>query len=400
VDYRFLLARRYLTGARRVSFITLITGISIAGMSLGVASLIVVLSVMNGFYDLVRDLLVSLDPHVRIVRTDGHNIAEEEIAALVPVLLSYPQVEEVYPYVEGKALLIAEGRGEINRVVIVRGIDPQREPAVAQRGMIMGKNLAARLGITTQDGQVALLSAPGIEQILTRLFGAPPLIRFDVRGLFQLEQTYDNTHVFVGLTEAQQLFRITEGVTGMELRLRHIQEAADVKDALEQTLDTDRLRVRTWYDLQRSLYDVMRLEKWGASAILLLISIVAAFNLIGSLTMMVMEKRRDMGVLQAMGASRRHIRHIFLLEGALIGCLGTGLGFLIGLTLVWLQETFGLVPLMGADSFLVDTYPVSVQPVDLLLIGVVSVGLCLLASVYPAARAARIEPARAVQVDR
>jgi lipoprotein-releasing system permease protein len=143
----------------------------------------------------------------------------------------------------------------------------------------------------------------------------------------------------------------------------------------------------------------MQLEKWGASAILGLIVIVAAFNIVGSLTMVVIEKRADVGALQAMGVSRGDVRRIFLLEGALIGALGTGLGLVLGLGLAFLQQHYGLVPMAQAESFLIDAYPVSVQALDVVLIAVVSFGLCVLAALYPAVRAAAIEPARAVHLD-
>src|SRR5690606_32729920 len=160
-----------------------------------------------------------------------------------------------------------------------------------------------------------------------------------------------------------------------------------------------RFQVLTWYDLQRSLYDVMELEKWGASIILALIIVVAAFNIVGSLTMIVIEKQRDVGVLQAMGVSRRNIRRIFLTEGALVGLVGTAIGLTLGLSLAFLQKRFELVPLADPESFMIDAYPVSVHFGDILWISAVAVGLCVLAGVYPAIRAATVQPARAVQVD-
>ena len=141
----------------------------------------------------------------------------------------------------------------------------------------------------------------------------------------------------------------------------------------------------------------MRLEKWGASAILGLIIIVAAFNIVGSLTMVVIEKRSDIGALQAMGVSQSDVRRIFLFEGGLIGAVGTGLGLVLGLGLAFLQKYYELVPM--SQSFLIDAYPVAVQPVDVLLVALASFGLCVLAALYPAARAASIEPARAVHLD-
>ena len=415
MGYRLLIARRYLASRRQVSFISVITSISIAGVALGVAALIVVLSVMNGFYDVVRDLLVSLDPHVRIVSAGSEGIAADSIPALSALALAMPHVEEAAAYVEGKALLMHEGQSEANRVVVVRGVDPATykrvQPArgtfsLDERGIVIGMGLGERLGLmprteTRPGGRIALFSAAGMGQMLTRRFFAPPpLERFEVRGHFMLEPAYDNTHVFVGLADAQRLFRMRGAVSGVELRLDDLDRAAATGRSLERALDPARYQVQSWYDLQKSLYDVMQLEKWGASIVLILITVVAAFNIVGSLSMVVIEKRRDIGVIRAMGASREDIRQIFLLEGALIGALGAGIGFALGLALVLAQHFFGLVPLIGAESFVIDAYPVSLRLLDLVVIGAVSFGLCLLASLYPAFRAARLEPARAVQAHR
>jgi lipoprotein-releasing system permease protein len=222
---------------------------------------------------------------------------------------------------------------------------------------------------------------------------------FEVRGLFELEEVYDENHVFIDLDEAQRLFRMGESVSGIELRLDDLNRADEVKESLQSLLPADRFQVLTWYDLQKSLYDVMRLEKWGASVILVLIIIVAAFNIVGSLTMVVIEKRRDVGVLQAMGASKRDIRRIFLTEGLLVGVLGTVSGLALGLGLALMQKYYALVPLAGAESFMIDAYPVSIRWLDLAIICTVAITLCVLAAAYPAIRASAIQPARAVSVE-
>jgi len=201
----------------------------------------------------------------------------------------------------------------------------------------------------------------------------------------------------VALEEAQRLFRMQGEVTGVELRLRDLDDAERVKAALERQLDPAAVRVQTWYDLQRALYDVMRLEKWGASFILGLIVVVAAFNIVGSLTMIVIEKRRDLGALRAMGATRRDIRRIFLLEGLLVGVTGAGLGLAVGLGLALLQQATGFVPLADAEAFIINAYPISIRWLDVALVAGLSVALCVGAALYPAARAAAQEPAEAVR---
>ena len=388
------------------------------GVALGVAALIVVLSVMNGFYDVVRDLLVSLDPHVRVVSAQGQGVAD--VDSLLRIARETRHVTAAAPYVEGKALLLRRDASGSSQVIRVRGVDPSmmesaaptmavgtfdlRPNADETSGIVLNRTLGRRMGTIPERGaqsadRVGLLSAPAIEQTLTNVFGRPPVRRFEVRGLFQVQGASEEKRVFISLSEAQQLFRTDGRVTGIDLRLDNLERAGAVKAALQQKLDADRYTVRTWYDLQKSLYDVMRLEKWGTSAILGLIVVVAAFNIIGSLTMVVIEKRGDIGALQAMGVSRADVRRIFLFEGALIGAVGTGLGLVLGLGLAFLQKYYKVVPMAQAQSFLIDAYPVAVRPLDVILVAIVALGLCVLAALYPAARAASIEPARAVHMD-
>jgi len=389
------------------------------GVTLGVAALIVVLSVMNGFYDFVRDLLVSVDPHVRVVRAEGGGQGITNADSLRAIARSVESVKTAAPYVEGRALLMQRGDGERNQVVQVRGVDPSAmqgstptmafgtfdvsQDATSPPGIVLDVSLARQSGLVPAGQQrgnsvVGLLSAPAIERTLTQVFTSSPVQQFEVRGLFDMQAATDRRRVFVSIDAAQRLFQTDGQVTGIDLRLHDLEQAASVKKELQRRLGSQ-YTVETWYDLQQSLYDVMRLEKWGASAILGLIVLVAAFNIVGSLTMVVIEKRRDVGVLQAMGASRQDVQRIFLFEGGLIGALGTGLGSVLGVGLALLQKHFKVVPMSQAESFLINAYPVSIRPLDVVLIASVSFGLCVLASVYPAIRAASIEPARAVHMD-
>jgi lipoprotein-releasing system permease protein len=421
LDYRFLIAKRYLKSRKRVSLISIITGISVSGVAIGVALLVIVLSVLNGFYDVVRDLLLSVDPHVRIVAAESRGFQPSD--TLKQQVRELPHVREITPYVEGKALLTYSGQANVNKVVIVRGIDPaalQADSDDTERiiygsadlsmrdgtpGILIGRRLGTRLGIVpgqnnSESSTVGLLSATGIDELLNQSSRGSPLLLFNARGFYQLASVYDENHVFVRIDQAQRLFQMGTDISGVDLRLSDPDYAGDVKQHLETRLDPAHYTVQTWYDLQESLYQVMRLEKWGASLILTLIVVVAAFNIVGSLTMVVIEKRRDLGVLQAMGVSRKNIRRIFMLEGALIGAVGTGIGLLLGLALTYVQKYTGLVPLAGAESFIIDAYPVLVQWTDLLVVGGVALGLCVLAALYPAARAAAVPPAQVVQTDR
>lgn len=425
MDFRLHIARRYLVSRRRVSLVSVISGLSVAGVTVGVAALVIVLSVMNGFFEVVRDLLVSYDPHVRIEAEGGEGLADA--ARVAGVARAERGVVSVAPYVEGKALLSTPSGGTLNQAVVVRGVAPEALDAAVERavldgrfdvgraggatggtpGLVMGAALAARTGVTVASApgdpvplggsRVTLLSASALEHALTMYpFGLPDERAFDVRGTFALEPTYDETHVFIGLPEAQRLFRTGSRVSGLDIRLADVDDAGDVRDRLADALG-DGYRVRTWYDLQGSLYGVMRIEKWAASVLLSFIIVVAAFNIVGALTMIVIEKRRDLGALMAMGASRADVRRIFLLEGLLVGGIGTGLGLAVGLGVVGSQAAFGWARLAEAGQFVIDAYPVDVRALDVVLIALVAVGLCAVAAVYPASRAAAVDPARAVQ---
>lgn len=418
MDYRFQIARRYLRSGR--SLVSKITAISVTGVAVGVAALIVVLSVMNGFFLFVRDMLVSFDPHVRIVSVEPEGLSRPD--SLVSWAMAVDGVVSAAPYVEGKALLSPNLAADVNKVVIVRGVEDRGstemhaavdrtgygsfdlERRAGRPGIVIGRSLGDRLALTPGGGgldpsRVSLLSAASIERILTTPMGASPGLPFDVRGLYELQAVFDENYVFVSLSDAQRLFRMGRKVSGIDLRLTDLEQAERVKQELQQRLPDGPYEVRTWYDLQKSLYDVMRLEKWGASLILGLIVLVAAFNIVGSLTMIVIQKRRDVGVLRAMGATRADIRRIFLAEGLLIGAIGSGAGLILGLGLSVLQDRFGLVKLSTEDSFLIDAYPVAIQAGDVAIVAAMALLLCVSASVYPAWRAASIEPSQAVAAD-
>ena len=240
LDYRFLIARRYLSGRRSVSLVSRITSISVVGVALGVAALIVVLSVLNGFFDFVRDMLVSYDPHIRIVSVEEKGFENQD--SLLVLAMQHPEVVSATAYVEGKAMLLHDGSGNINKVVIVRGVDPEAlsgdNGVVAgttygafdlarqdgRPGIVLGRRLGERLLLAPSSdvipaSRVALLSAPAMERMYTSVLSSSPIRQFEVRGLFQLESVFDESHVFVGIEEAQQLFRMGDRISGIDVRL-------------------------------------------------------------------------------------------------------------------------------------------------------------------------------------
>ena len=429
MDYRLYIARHYLFDWRRLSLITVISGISMLSVAVGVFALVVVLSVMNGFADVVRGLLVDVDPHIRIVSANSRGFAEGD--SIRTRLIELDRVTHASAYLEGKAMLLGGGGIEANRIVLVRGVKPEDLSGVSvvvdrtvmgefhtdrengRPGIVISGRLGQELSLfpeTEEDllagvedmsaNRVQLLSAPGIERLLFNVLGTPPVSTFEIRGWYDMEtvpEAYDETNVYVGLEEAQRLFRMPGLVSGIELKLDDGDVAPVVKARVQEIMG-DEFEVLTWYDLQKSLYDVMRLEKWGASLIVALIILIAAFNMVGSMTIVVMEKRHDIGVLKSMGVSKEDVLRIFLFQGLLIAVVGTLLGLITGLGLCALQAQYGLVPMIGSESFILDAYPVSVLWSDVAIIVSIAMSLCVLAAIYPARRAAAVEPAEAVQV--
>jgi len=402
------IARRYLFSKKHVSLISTLTGISITGITIGTALLIVVLSVFNGFFDVIKGLLLSFDPDIRIESAGRKEIMFEP--ELLQELENIPEVNVAAPYATGKALL-AQNR-EQDQVVTVRGIRKedffrlnQAEDAVTsgvfelsvidkRPGLVMSERQLSDLGLRVGD-QVALLSADGMRKSLTQ-FSFPRIYRFSVRGAYSMRQAVSQPPVYIDLEAAQRLFEFRNSVSGIDLRLTDSDLAESVKEKLQASLGAG-YRISTWYDLQKPMYDVMYLEKWGAYVILMIIVLVAVLNIVGSLTMIVIQKNRDIGVLLTMGLAPERIKKIFIKQGVYIGLIGCGIGGSLGLLLSWLQKEYGLIKLSSA--FILEAYPASISPSDVGIILLGTLILCLAASWYPAKRASAVQPADAIRYE-
>lgn len=408
MDNTGFIARRYLFSRKHISLISTLTYISIAGVTIGTALLIVVLSVFNGFFDVIKTLLLSYDPDIRIESSSTSIFTENQ--RLDEELNSIPEIKVFSPYVEGKALLSYGDDG--STVVDVKGIDTEKfyelinieesvtsgvfEVSVRNRkpGAVIPEQV--RVDFMLRPGnEIALLSASGMKKALTQIT-VPRSYRFDIRGAYFLQQVADGPQVFVDLKAAQRLFGARNGISGVDVKLNNNEDAEYVKALLQEKLG-DEYRISTWYDLQKPLYDVMYLEKWGAYIILMIIVVVAVLNIIGSLTMIVIQKRRDIGILISMGYSKSSIKSIFRKQGLFIGLIGCGIGGSLGFLLCWLQQEFGIIKLSSA--FIIDAYPVDIQLLDISIVLVGSLILCLAASWFPAKRASEIQPAEAVRYE-
>ena len=245
--------------------------------------------------------------------------------------------------------------------------------------------------------RIALLSPDGVRRSLTQ-FSGPRYYNFELRGMYSLASVFDGSIVFVDLKAAQRLFNLKNTISGYDIRLESADDAEHIKAQLEADWG-EVYRFSTWYDLQKPLYDIMNLEKWAAYVILSLIVAVAVLNIVGSLTMIVIQKQRDIGILMSMGFTTQQVRSIFMLQGLYIGLIGSILGGSIGIGVALAQDIWGIVKLSGSAAFLIDTYPILIQWTDIAAILVVTMSLCLLAAAYPAKRAASILPSDAIRYE-
>lgn len=402
------IARRYLFSRKHISLISTLTYISITGVTVGTALLIVVLSVFNGFFTVIKGLLLSYDPDIRIEQATGQAFVPDE--GLQQQLSEIPEIRVFFPYLDGKALLST--RDGLNRVVDVRGVNQVQffemvkieesltdgvfDLEVRNRtpGMVIPEQIRSELGLTKNE-DVSLMSASGLQKVLTQIT-VPRSSRFDIRGSYFLQQIAGAPSVFVDLDAARRLFDERGKISGIDIKLTDHERAETLKAELRQQLGPE-WRISSWYDLQKPLYDVMYLEKWGAYVILMIIVVVAVLNILGSLTMIVIQKRRDIGILISMGFTRSMTRAVFRKQGLYIGLIGCGLGGVLGLLLCWLQAEYGLIQLSSA--FIINAYPVDVRILDVSIILAGSLLLCLAASWFPSRQAAAVQPAEAIRYE-
>lgn len=397
------IARRYLVGKKRFSFINIISMMATLGIMFGVAALIVVMSVFNGFNGLVTSILQDFDPHIkveRIPRSEGKSLSEVRA-----VIDARDDIAGKAPFIQRKAMAMVHGGSHF---LWVKGVHPDSLDLVSRVGekIVLGdfemkENNGIVLGITLADkmrvlvGDTLLLYSPaGMENILTQ-YVTPTVLRCPVTGIYESQNNvYDGAFAFLALDDAQKLFRMRGALSGFELRLDDADDSDDVKNELAEAIGAG-WNVLTWYDLHRDLYSVMTIERWSAFILLGIIIAVAVFNILASLTMLVLEKRRDIGILRTMGMSAVRIRNLFLLEGLWIAIIGVVAGLVIGLLLTWIQAEFGVFKL--DDAFIIPAIPVELRVADITLIVLATFGLCLLAAWYPALRARTTEIIEAVR---
>ena len=415
IPYELALGWRYTRAGRatrRNGFISFISGVSMLGIALGVAALIIVLSVMNGFQKEVRDRMLSVVSHIEIFAPNGQ--ALQDVDATMRQAKQHPEVIGAAPFVAAQGLI---ARGEDMKGAIVRGIDPAREGEVTDLAatnaevlklltpgtfnIVLGQELARQMGVGV--GDVVTLIAPSGQ--VTPAGVVPRLKQMTVAGTFDSgHYEYDSAMVMLHYEDAQRIFRL-EGPTGIRLKLKDLQQAPRVVQELSGMI-TEFLYLRDWTQQNKTWFAAVQLEKRMMFIILTLIVAVAAFNLVSTLVMTVTDKRADIAILRTLGASPKSIMGIFVVQGAMVGVIGTCVGLLLGLgiaanidVIVPAIERALNASFLPKDIYLISKMPSEPQASDIVPIGVISLVLAFVATLYPSWRASRVNPAEALRYE-
>lgn len=408
-----VIAWRYLRSRRGSRLLSLISVIAIGGVLVGVSALIVIMGVMTGMQSDMREKILVGSPDIRVLpygedlRMSGWQQLLEKVRAFPGVTSAAPfvstqgLVRNLSGYMTGAAVLGIVRPGETGddvttiRKHIILGDFSFRLDGVALPGAVLGKSLASRLNAFPGD-TVVLLGAAGLEMNASTGMVVPRADSVVVSGVFETGMyEYDDSYLFLPLEVAQHFAGLGDDVTGLEARTTDRWRTPELADSLQEQLQAP-VRVIDWQENNRSYFQALKLEKLGMSVILLLIIVVAAFNIVSTLTMVVADKTREIGILRAMGLGAASVRRIFLFQGMVIGAVGTFGGLLVGLTLAVLLEKYHLISL-DPSVYFIDHLPVKLDLFDIAAVILASMAVSTLATLYPASQAARLYPVEAIR---
>jgi lipoprotein-releasing system permease protein len=407
------IAWRYLRSRRGSKLLSLISIIAIGGVLVGVSALIVIIGVMNGLQHDLREKILVGSPDIRVL-SFGEDLKITDWPTVLAKVRTQPGVVTAAPFVLTEALmnaghdyaggvyvvgLLPEARG-VPDVTTIRTHATSGDFRFAStdgqhRGVVLGRLLAARFNKYPGDS-INLLSSGGGK--MNPVTGAlvPRLQRFEVTGIVSTGMyEYDNSYVFIALDKAQDLAGLGDGVTGIEVKTTDRWQAAGVASQLVGALGWP-YRTVDWEEQNRSLFQALKLEKLGMGVILLLIVLVAAFNIVSTLTMVVADKTKEIGILKAMGLPAKSIRRIFFAQGLVIGVVGTALGLVVGFAAALALDKYQFIKL-DPQVYFIDHLPVSTQPMDVMWIIIASIAIAAVATVYPSVQASRLFPIEAIR---
>lgn len=417
MKYPVFIARRYLQTKKRSALVSRITSIAVGGVFVGVMTLVIVLSVINGFETELRQRIVGFNTHVLVFAR--HADAWAHVDTLIQHLEAEPEVVGVAPFIRSEALAtydIIPGRRTKLSGVVVKGIDLAREGTVSSVidsirpeidsfdvssfedeqptvGVVLGMDLAVEMRIGLGE-EMGLITAPATvkagEDVEPRTLHCR-VVGFFNSGMYE----FDSRFVYMSIEDAERFFDFETGLRGVGIKLEDMYQAREVDGRLQDELAMQDWGTNNWIFMNQNLFSYMKIEKILMFLMLTLITLVAAFNLVGMLTMVIMEKRREIGVLRSMGASGRGVMSIFMLEGTSIGVMGTAGGLLVGWLICMVLDRIKLD--LPGDVYFIKTLPVLVQWPDLVLVGVSAIAICFAATVYPSWEASRLTPVEAIR---
>ncbi len=414
--YEWFIGLRYLKAKRKQTFISIITIISILGVAVGVMTLIAVLAVMNGFEKTLKEKILGTQAHLVVLRAsqEGMDHYEEVLKEIQDV----KGVVSATPFIFNQVMLSSESNvfG-----VVLNGIDPDRIGKVTDLarnmkagrlqdlkegaeypGIVLGVELAKHLGVSVND-EIQVISPLGT---MTPMGMMPKMKRFRVVGIFYSGMyEFDNTLAYISIESAQKFFGMGDRVTGIEIKTTDVYKVKEIAKNIRKKLGLS-FWTRDWMDMNRNLFSALKLEKIAMFILLVLIVLVAAFNIISTLIMVVMEKNKDIAILKSMGTPSKGILRIFIIEGGIIGVVGTALGTILGLSIAFnldkivgfLENLFGF-KILSSDVYYIDKLPSQVNPLDIALILVTAILISLFATLYPAWRASKLDPAEALRYE-
>jgi lipoprotein-releasing system permease protein len=416
MKYEWFIGLRYLKAKRKQTFISIITVISIVGVAVGVLTLIVVLAVMSGFEKTIKEKILGTQAHLVVLKASQQGM--DRYGELIQEVEQVKGVVSATPFIYTEVMLSTESNVTGG---VIKGIDPDRVGKVTELahnmkagrlqdlkeesgspGIILGVELAKQLGVSIND-PVQVVSPLGT---ITPMGMMPKMKRFRVVGIFHSGMyDFDTKFAYISIDSAQKFLNMGSRVTGIEVKSDNIYQVKEIGREIRKKLGFP-FWTKDWIEMNRNLFSALKLEKIAMFILLVLIVLVAAFNIISTLIMVVMEKHKDIAILKSMGASSMGILKIFIIEGGVIGLVGTALGTIVGLAMAFnldkivafLENLFGF-KILSPDVYYIEKFPSQVNPLDIALIVATAILISLLATLYPSWRASKLDPAEALRYE-